>query len=113
MKTDKAFTEVEDFVKASSDTEITPGMKAQVADKLKEAKAKITPALITDRWIYRSVVFFLGLAILACVFFTYSLVMTHTGLDIKIPDIFLAIASAAVGALAGLLAPSPVRGENQ
>ena len=33
---------------------------------------------------------------------------TNTTTEIKIPEIFMAIGSAAVGALAGLLSPSPV-----
>lgn len=36
-----------------------------------------------------------------------------SGNEINIPDIFLAIASASIGALAGLLAPSPAKGNNQ
>jgi len=114
MKTDKAFAALEDFVKKSPDTECAPEVKKQFADKLKETKEKLkAPPLETDKWIYRSVVGFLGLAILSCLFFTFYLSVGHTGSDIKVPEMFLAIGSAAVGALAGLLAPSPGRGSNE
>ena len=114
MKPDRAFAELEDLVKTSSDTEFAPQMKKQFAEKLEKAKEELTPALITDKWIYRYVVLFLGFTILGCLFFTFYLSVKHTGgSEIKIPDIFLAIGSAGIGALAGLLAPSPIRGSNE
>jgi uncharacterized membrane protein YbhN (UPF0104 family) len=78
---------------------------------VKEAK---TP-LETDKWIYRIVVGALALAILTCLAFTFfiSLKNTDPNLSIDMPEIFMAIGSAAVGALAGLLAPSPGRGGNE
>src|SRR5260370_38660807 len=66
-------------------------------------------SLATDRWIYRAVVIILGLAVLATVFGGLTLVLVlHSDPNIKLPDAIVAIGSAAVGALAGLLAPSPV-----
>ncbi len=113
MKKDKAFAPLEEFVKAAPDAQFSPDMKKQVSDKVEEAKEKLTPILLTDKWIYRYVVWFLGLSVLASVFFTFYLSVVTHGEDIKMPDIFLAIGSAAVGALAGLLAPSPMRGGNE
>lgn len=68
----------------------------------------------TDKWIYRLVVGSLGIAILACLAFTFILTLENMEkpdpkLSMDIPEIFMAIGSAAVGALAGLLAPSPSR----
>src|SRR6516225_8082602 len=61
--------------------------------------------LQTDPWIYRIVVGGLGLAVL----FTIAAAAYLAGQDKKIPDGMIAIGSAAVGALAGLLVPSPLR----
>ena len=65
--------------------------------------------LSTDVWIFRAVVVILGLAVLGTVFGGLALVAVgHGASDMKLPDAIVAIGSAAVGALAGLLAPSPV-----
>lgn len=63
--------------------------------------------LQTDVWIYRFVVGSLGLTVLSVVI--GAIVLTAIGEAASIPDLLTAIGSAAVGALAGLLAPSPVR----
>lgn len=59
-----------------------------------------------DVWIYRVVVGSLGFTVLSVVI--GSMILTGIKID-TIPDLLTAIGSAAVGALAGLLAPSPVR----
>ena len=91
----------------STAPEIPEEKKKQIAAQLQKAR---TP-LQTDRFIYRMVVGSLGLAILSCLVFSFLLVWRHVPTagvtDVKIPEIFMAIGSAAVGALAGLLAPSP------
>jgi hypothetical protein len=76
-----------------------------VAALAPHVKAK---ALEEDRWIYRIVVTALGLIALLVVIGVFAL----RALDksITIPDALVAIGSAAVAALAALLAPSP-RGE--
>ena len=56
-----------------------------------------------DTWIYRIVVIALGATLFATVFGAICIVIA----DGEPPDILIAIGSAAVGALAGLLAPSP------
>lgn len=57
-----------------------------------------------DVWIYRIVVLTLGLSVLA------SLVggILLAAQDRQPPELLVALGSAAVGGLAGLLAPSPV-----
>jgi hypothetical protein len=65
--------------------------------------------LSTDVWIYRAVVVILGLTVLGTVFGGLALVAVgHADPNMKLPDSIVAIGSAAIGALAGLLAPSPV-----
>ncbi len=110
MKTDKVFAELRDAIKTSPDNEVTPAMKNQITAKVEAAEERVRSALETDPWIYRFVVWFLGVGILACLFFTFYLLVINRGQEVKMPEIFLAIGSAAVGALAGLLAPSPMGG---
>ena len=61
------------------------------------------PPLEYDVWIYRMVVTALGVVIVLSVAGAIYL----TAIKVEIPDILTAIGSAAVGALAGLLSPSP------
>ncbi len=56
-----------------------------------------------DVWVYRIVVAALGLAVLASLVGA-TLLATQ---KLPIPELFVALGSAAVGGLAGLLAPSP------
>ena len=70
-----------------------------------KAIAKITESpLKTDKWIYRIVVLALGLTVLLAVSGGIYLAVKQVTAT---PEILVAIGSAAVGALAGLLAPSP------
>ena len=64
-----------------------------------------SPPLDTDVWIYRIVAGSLGSVMLIVVIGAIYL----SGIKAQTPDILTAIGSAAVGALAGLLAPSPMR----
>lgn len=65
--------------------------------------------LKTDVWIYRMVVGALGLTVLIAVIGALYLSSISTkDWAYAIPDALVALGSAAVGALAGLLAPSPV-----
>lgn len=61
--------------------------------------------LQTDPWIYRIVVLALGLAVLVALVAAAIL----AGMGKTVPEGVIAIGSAATGALAGLLAPSPVK----
>jgi hypothetical protein len=56
-----------------------------------------------DIWIYRIVVTVLGLTVMASVIGTIALTMT----GLPTPELLVALGSAAIGGLAGLLAPSP------
>ncbi len=61
--------------------------------------------LQSDLWIYRMVVGALGAIGLAAIL--GALILTAVGRGDQIPDVVTALGSAAIGALAGLLAPSP------
>ncbi len=80
-----------------------PALAARVKDDPASAIAGLAAPLQTDVWIYRIVVGALALAILSAVGGAIVLAMNGR----PIPEILLAIGSGAVGALAGLLAPSP------
>lgn len=70
-----------------------------------KAIAKIAESpLKTDKWIYRIIVLALGLTVLLAVSGGIYLAAKQ---GTATPEILIAIGSAAVGALAGLLAPAP------
>jgi hypothetical protein len=81
-------------------------LAARVKDDPAGAIAGLAEPLQTDVWIYRIVVGALALAILGAVGGAILLAMNGR----TIPELLLAIGSGAVGALAGLLAPSPAGG---
>ncbi len=76
--------------------------KKRLINELRKAR----PAL-QDRWLYRWVVWFLGAAAVGAII-AISWLVTE-GSDA--PDGLIALGSAAVGALAGLLAPGSQSGE--
>ncbi len=86
----------------AADATFSPDQKA----KLVSALGAIATPLQTDKWIYRLVVGFLGVTLILTVIGGFALVLT--GQTTPVPEGLIAIGSAAVGALAGLLAPSPV-----
>lgn len=59
----------------------------------------------TDIWLYRIVVMVLGLTVMACLIGAIVLTMN----DQSTPEVVVALGSAAIGGLAGLLAPSPIK----
>lgn len=66
------------------------------------------PPLETDVWIYRIVVGALAIVVIVAVIGAlYLTAQSSTTYAYAVPDAVLALGSAAVGALAGLLAPSP------
>lgn len=62
-----------------------------------------------DKWIYRLVVGALGFTIITVVIGAIILAASPSTSPRETPQILTAIGSAAVGALAGLLAPSPTK----
>ena len=76
--------------------------------KLEQQTVRELPrALEQDKWIYRIVVGSLSLVVLIVVFGVIYLSVKATNGTPNIPDVLTALGSAAIGALAGLLAPSP------
>jgi hypothetical protein len=70
----------------------------------REVVTRATPTpLQSDVWVYRMVVFSLGLTVLlALIGAVVIAIMGKTT-----PEVLVALGSAAIGALAGLLVPSP------
>jgi hypothetical protein len=76
----------------------------EVTQPIEMSSRPVTP-LASDLWIYRFAISTLGA--LALLSLGGSLVLTALGHDA--PQVTVALGSAAVGALAGLLTPSPSR----
>lgn len=91
----------------------TPGVMDQLKahpeetlKKLAEQSTQQVPAYVPDTWIYRMVVGSLGFVCIGVVIGALTISIIY-GKDAVIPDILTALGSAAIGALAGILAPSP------
>jgi hypothetical protein len=89
--------ELADIVAGSP--ELQEQMRADPAGTLQ----RLAAPLETDVWIYRTIVGALGMTMLLVIVGSCVLVLY----DKPIPDVLVAIGTAAVGAIAGLLAPSP------
>ena len=75
---------------------------------LEAVRANLVTPLQTDVWIYRTVVVVLGVTVLMTVAGGIYLEYFGRGDDaVALPQGVVSIGSAAIGALAGLLAPSP------
>jgi len=85
----------------TSNNSLPPDQKVKLLGSLQ----KISTPLQTDRWIFRLVVTFLGVAVLLTIIGGFYLSIKTAA---TIPEGLIALGSAAVGALAGLLAPSPM-----
>jgi hypothetical protein len=85
----------------TNDTSLPSEQKIKLLSNLQ----KLSSPLQTDRWIFRLVVAFLGLAVLLTIIGGFILSFKTAA---TIPEGLIALGSAAVGALAGLLAPSPM-----
>lgn len=69
---------------------------------------KSSPAYRNDVWIYRIVVGVLGMVIFATTLGVIFIMMKPFGdIDSQVPTLLTATCSAALGALTGLLVPSP------
>jgi hypothetical protein len=95
----------------SSRLETDPALAEEIRNDPAGVIAKLAASpLETDVWIYRLVVGALGLTVLMAVGGSIYLATIGDGSEgRKVPEVIVAIGSAAVGALAGLLAPSPTR----
>jgi hypothetical protein len=100
-------TLVQDFLKSVTAEPAVPPQLKQQAELL--SNFGLPPAIANDVWIYRVVILVLGITVLATII--GGLGLAYKGdVNYKLPAEIVAIGSAAVGAVAGLLAPSPVKG---
>jgi hypothetical protein len=104
MQTD--FKNIADFKSSLiADTDLQNAFKN---NPVEAAQSIQDSPLDTDKWIYRIVVISLGAAILLIIIGVLILFGTGSFKDNNsVPTILTAIGSAAIGALSGLLAPSP------
>lgn len=89
--------------RVATDAELANAIKNDPETTLSGIAADAS-ALTSDKWTYRIVVLSLGVAVLIAMI--GLIVLSWKGVQ-SVPDGLVAIGSAAVGALAGLLAPSP------
>lgn len=96
--------------KLENSPDLEQRFKQDPVQALKETAARLQPTpLSTDVVIYRWVVVFLGLTVLVSILGAIVLTWRDAATTKEPPQILTAIGSAAVGALAGLLAPSPAQ----
>jgi hypothetical protein len=100
MKNIKSFAEFQKELETNTDLQ-----KEFKEDPLKAVQQFQTS--LPDNWVYRMVVGSLGLAILLVIVGIVILSLSTKPIEPTVSTLFTAIASGAVGALAGLLAPSP------
>jgi hypothetical protein len=80
-----------------------PALAREIQSRPAEALAELAAPLEHDVWIYRIVV---GALSFVAIFSIVGAIIVAVGTnDTQVPDAVVALGSAAVGALAGLLAP--------
>ena len=79
---------------------LPPKDKVKLLNEIRKARPPLQ-----DRWLFRTVVWFLGLAALTTVIMGF--ILWDSTKNPELPNGLIALGSAALGALAGLLAPSP------
>jgi uncharacterized integral membrane protein len=84
-----------------------PALAREISTRPAEAIAELAAPLERDVWIYRIVVG--ALSLVAVVAIVGAIVVAVSTSDTQVPDAVVALGSAAVGALAGLLAPQAGR----
>ena len=80
-----------------------PALAREIQSRPAEAIAELAAPLERDVWIYRIVVS--ALSLVAVLSIVGAIVVAVGTNDTQVPDAVVALGSAAVGALAGLLAP--------
>ena len=83
--------------------EADPAFAARLKADPIEALRDLPEPLRTDVWVYRGIVIALGLVAAGGLLLAAIIALS----DEEVPDIFTAAISAAIGAMAGLLVPSP------
>jgi hypothetical protein len=85
-----------------------PQLAREIQSRPAETIAELAAPLERDVWIYRIVVG--ALSLVAILSIVGAIVVAVGTTDTQVPDAVVALGSAAVGALAGLLAPQTGRG---
>ena len=83
--------------------DVPEDVKSAVTDSVEQLRSPIE----YDLWIYRWVVIVLGIIAVITVIGGIAITLFLRDASITLPDAIVALGSAAVGALAGLLAPAP------
>ncbi|MEN8117299.1 MAG: hypothetical protein ABFS16_09990 [Bacteroidota bacterium] len=100
----------DDFKKQlQSDTDLQEKFKVDPRSAVNDIEKRSHP-LTSDKWIYRIIVLGLIVIVLCIVvglLILYGEFQEEGQGTFLVPDIFVATASAAIGAVAGLLTPSP------
>jgi uncharacterized membrane protein YbhN (UPF0104 family) len=73
---------------------------AEALEKLRAEASKDVPAYVGDEWFYRIIV----IGLIAVIVLTILSSIFHKG---AVPDYIISLGSTAIGALAGLLVPTP------
>lgn len=92
-------TSVNDLIKEVISGNYSIEEKTQLIDEIRKARPPLA-----DRWLYRWVIWFLGAAVMITLLLGYWVITSDK--PTEIPSGILALGSAAVGALAGLISPS-------
>jgi len=91
-----------------NNVELQNRIKEDPVAVIKQVQQAPPKPLDSDKWIYRIVVLALGITIVSIIIGVLILIGKGEINDDKaVPTILTAIGSAAIGALAGLLAPNP------
>lgn len=100
--------QIKDFEDFKSELQTNSSLQEQFKEDPVTAISQIDTVLDSDKWIYRIVVFSMGLAIVIILLGVIILMyIDEINEEKDVPVIFTALGSAALGAMAGLLAPSP------
>lgn len=93
-----------------TEPQVLEAFKEDPVAALDAESSSLTPAYFTDPWVYRVVVVALGFVVTAAVVGVILVLLYEDTPDSASLQVLTALGSAAVGALAGLLAPSPTNG---
>lgn len=93
--------------RVAADPELRARLGADPVAVLEELAAAAPPAS-RDRFVYRFVVVVLGTLVLSVAALASGVALHPGDPPRRVPDVLVSLGSAAIGALAGLLAPSPV-----
>ncbi|MBL8002670.1 MAG: hypothetical protein JNL05_11990 [Flavobacteriales bacterium] len=99
---------VRSFEEFTQQVKDDPALQAELKNDPVQALKDLTYTPQQDPWLFRGVVYSLGLSILIIIGGIIALMFRNGGLkNDEVPTLLTALGSAAIGALAGLLAPSP------